>query len=322
MSWQKILTQGFSSASALLKFLNLPVDLSNTEAEKEFITRVPLGFAKRMQPGNANDPLLLQVLATSKELLAIPGYDANPLGEIEAMPKNGLMHKYYGRVLLLITGGCVINCRYCFRRHFPYQQHRFAKKEWSKILDYIRQDPSIYEVILSGGDPLLIADSVLLELLQQLTLIKHVRILRFHTRIPIVLPERIDKNFLNLLTQINIEKVIVLHCNHVQELDASVQQACQALRNMNCYLFNHTVLLKDINNNADTLAELSKQLFAFGILPYYLHLLDKVNGAAHFDMPEQSAVLIYRELQKKLPGYLLPRLVREKTGEASKTLIV
>lgn len=322
ISWQKILAQGFASVNELLEFLALPSGLGSVSADKQFKTRVPRSFAARMQRGNPRDPLLLQVLAVEDELSVVDGYVADPLRESKGNPLPGLLHKYQGRVLLTLTGACAVNCRYCFRRHFPYQNNNPGRDGWQPVLDYVRADTSIREVILSGGDPLLAADAVLAELIQQLEAIPHLQILRFHTRIPIVLPERINKDLLKLLGTTRLQKIIVLHSNHAQELDEQVAEICSALRQVGCHLLNQSVLLKGINDEASILAELSERLFACGVLPYYLHLLDTVAGAAHFDLPQTAALAIYRQLQKQLPGYLVPRLAREEPGKASKTLLI
>lgn len=322
LSWQKILAQGFTSASDLLSFLELPIINGSLLAEQQFSSRVPLGFAKRMQKGNPKDPLLLQVLAVEDELKDEEGYDVDPLIELNTIPLKGLIHKYHGRVLLTLTGVCAINCRYCFRRHFPYQGNNPGRSGWAEICDYIAKDPSITEVILSGGDPLLAADVVLAELIQRLECIPHLHTLRIHSRIPVVFPERIDKGLIALLATTRFRKVVVLHCNHPQELDENVRQACVDLQQVGCLLLNQSVLLKDINDNAATLAALSQSLFAYGVMPYYLHVLDKVKGAAHFDLPFATAQALYQQLQTLLPGYLLPRLAREEPGKSSKTLLI
>ena len=322
ISWQKILAQGFATVNELLEFLALPSGLGSTAADKQFKTRVPRSFAARMQRGNPRDPLLLQVLAVEEELSVADGYVADPLRESKGNPLPGLLHKYQGRVLLTLTGACAVNCRYCFRRHFPYQNNNPGRDGWQQVLDYVRADTSIREVILSGGDPLLAADAVLAELIQQLEAIRHLQTLRFHTRIPIVLPERINKDLLKLLGTTRLKKVVVLHSNHAQELDEQVAEACSALRQVGCHLLNQSVLLKGINDEATILAELSERLFACGVLPYYLHLLDTVAGAAHFDLQQTAALAIYRQLQKQLAGYLVPRLAREEPGKASKTLLI
>lgn len=322
MNWQKNLALGFSSVNDLLQFLELPLHIGSELAEKQFSSRIPIGFAKRMQKGNPHDPLLLQVLATDAELEPREGYKVDPLDELSANPLKGLIHKYHGRVLLTLTGVCAVNCRYCFRRHFPYQNNNPGRVGWKAICAYIANDSSITEVILSGGDPLLAADLVLEELIQQLDVIPHLRTLRIHTRIPVVFPERIDSDFIAILAKSRLNKVIVLHCNHAQELDNSVQKACHGLHQVGCHLLNQTVLLNGINDNAHTLAALSHALFAYGVLPYYLHVLDKVKGAAHFDISFISARAIYQQLQQLVPGYLLPRLACEEPGKLSKTLLI
>lgn len=322
LSWQKKLAQGFTSAIDLLSYLELPIDQGSIQAEKEFPTRVPLGFAKRMQKGNPADPLLLQVLAVENELKVDNDYELDPLAELNANPLKGLIHKYHGRVLLTLTGVCAVNCRFCFRRHFPYQENNPGRNGWIEICDYIKKDPTIHEVILSGGDPLLASDLVWVELIEQLERIPHVSTLRIHTRIPIVFPERLDHAFLSILETTRLNKVMVLHCNHAQELDDTVRRACMDLQKTGCRLLNQSVLLTGINDDPIILATLSHALFSFGVIPYYLHVLDKVQGATHFDMPLAKARSIYHQLQGLLPGYLLPRLAREESGKSSKTLLV
>ncbi|KTD34728.1 lysine 2,3-aminomutase [Legionella moravica] len=322
LSWQKKLAQGFNSATDLLSYLELPIKMGSALAEKEFSSRIPMGFANRMQKGDPNDPLLLQVLAVENELVSHDAYSLDPLVELSANPLKGLIHKYHGRVLLTIAGACAVNCRYCFRRHFPYKENNPGRNGWREICAYIAKDSSITEVILSGGDPLLASDLVLKELIQQLEQIQHVTTLRVHTRIPVVLPERIDTDLLSILESTRLKKVVVLHCNHGQELDESVLKACADLKKAGCLLLNQSVLLTGVNDNPKILAALSHALFSYGVLPYYLHVLDKVKGAAHFDMPFSRAQIIYQELQSLLPGYLLPRLAREEPGKLSKTLLL
>lgn len=319
--WQKNLAEGFSSATELLSFLNLPISLASSLAEKQFKTRVPRSFASRMQPGNPADPLLLQVLAADEELEITEGFGSDPLAEETANHLPGLIHKYHGRVLLTVAGACAVNCRYCFRRHFPYQKNNPGRAGWQPVLDYIASDPAIHEVILSGGDPLLATDTVLEPLLKQLAVIPHLQTLRFHTRIPVVLPERVNEQFITLLAENRLQKVIVLHSNHAQELDSNVFRVCKTLRDAGCHLLNQSVLLAGVNDNAHILAELSERLFAGGVLPYYLHMLDKVQGAAHFDISVEHALDIFQTLQSLLPGYLVPRLVREEAGKKNKTLL-
>lgn len=322
MNWQKILSQGFASTDELLTYLALPKSLGSKAAQQQFKTRVPRGFAARMQPGDPQDPLLLQVLASEVELQTSVGYVTDPLQEAAANPLEGLLHKYHGRVLLTLSGACAINCRYCFRRHFPYQQNNPGRQGWLKVLEYIRGDATISEVILSGGDPLLVSESMLGDIITALSLIPHVRSLRFHSRIPVVLPQRIDDLLLQQLAQTRLRKIMVLHCNHAQELDESVREACNKLREAGCHLLNQSVLLKGINDRADVLAALSEALFDYKVLPYYLHVLDKTAGTAHFDLPREQVYAIYRELQTLLPGYLVPRLACEEGGKQHKTLLV
>ncbi|STX27721.1 lysine 2,3-aminomutase [Legionella beliardensis] len=321
MSWKRILAQGFTSPQELLKFLELPLELASLAADKQFKTRVPYNFATRMQKRNPHDPLLLQVLAAPQELEARENYTPDPLKEISCNPIPGLIHKYQGRVLLTFTGICAINCRYCFRRHFPYKDNNPGQEGWQDVIAYLKQDKTIHEVILSGGDPLLATDKVLENFIHQLEAVRHIKTIRFHTRVPVVLPERIDDSFLEILTKTALHKVLVLHCNHPQELDAQVKNACQKLRQINCIILNQSVLLKGINDNVETLTNLSHSLFDCGVLPYYLHLLDKVDGAAHFDLPLEEASRIYQQLKAQLPGYLLPRLAFEEPGAVSKTLV-
>jgi len=321
VSWQKILADGFANTQQLLQYLELPVSLGSLAAEKQFKTRVPRSFAERMQRGNPDDPLLMQVLASTNELIEVDGYVADPLRETTTNPLQGMIHKYHGRVLLTVAGACAVNCRYCFRRHFPYENNNPGSKGWGKVIDYINNNVDIHEVIFSGGDPLLAADSVLHDLIVQLTAIPHVKTLRIHTRIPIVLPERITGSLLAILAESSLRKVIVLHCNHAQEIDNKVKQACSDLQGIGCHLLNQSVLLKGINDCPVILAELSESLFDCGILPYYLHLLDKVAGAAHFDIPVDMALSIHQQLKLLLPGYLVPRLAREEPGKGSKTIL-
>lgn len=320
-SWQKILAQGYANASDLLAFLKLPVDLAHESAEQQFKTRVPRAFADLMEVGNANDPLLMQVLAARDELEEIPGFAQDPLGEKETNRVKGLLHKYHGRVLLTISSACAINCRYCFRRHFPYENNNPGREGWRAVVEYIKNDPSIKEVIFSGGDPLLASDKVIFELCAQLEEIPHVKIVRFHSRMPVVLPERIDASFIQHLSAISLQKVMVLHANHPNEIDPRVETACRSLRDAGCQLLNQSVLLRNVNDDEFILKELSERLFNCGVLPYYLHLLDKILGAAHFDLPLEKAISIHEKLQALLPGYLVPRLAREEAGKPNKTLV-
>lgn len=319
--WQHNLATGFHSAEALLDYLQLPRTLANPSAEQYFATRVPRGFANRMQKNNPNDPLLLQVLAVDAEMQPIPGYSCHPLQEQAVNPLPGLIHKYMSRVLLTITGACAVNCRFCFRRHFPYEENNPGSNGWSAVFDYIKNDSRITEVILSGGDPLVVKNKTLSYFFENLSAISHVKTIRIHTRIPIVLPERIEEGFMQCIANCKKNIVIVMHCNHPQELDETVSHACQLLRAGGCFLLNQTVYLAGVNNSAAILSELNIRLFEIGVLPYYLHILDKVQGAAHFDASIDEVKTVYAELQTLLPGYLVPRLVVEEPGKLHKTIV-
>ena len=321
--WQRELADGYRRPSELLKALDLDgsqtPDLDTLAAE--FPQRVPRAFAARMERGNPDDPLLRQVLPLLREQADTPGYTCDPLKESDASRQPGIIHKYHGRVLLITTGACAIHCRYCFRRHFPYQEHHRAGRQWQESLDYIRQDPSITEVILSGGDPLVLNDERLRELIRALQDIAHLRRLRIHTRLPVVLPSRITTELLQTLESSRLRCSIVIHCNHPNELDSEVGTALRALQQSGVSLFNQTVLLRGVNDRVDTLAALSESLFDMGVMPYYLHLLDPVAGSAHFDLPETRARQLYHALLERFPGYLAPRLVREQASLAYKTTI-
>lgn len=319
--WQQILATGFSTAAELLNFLEIPSHSWSYAAEQQFATRVPIGFAQRMQKGNPHDPLLLQVLASPKEISSVEGFTRDPLNEVETNKYPGLIHKYEGRVLLTVTGICAINCRYCFRRHFPYQANNPGRAGWRDTLQYIAQDPTLHEVIFSGGDPLLASDETLRFLIETIKTMPHIKTLRIHTRVPVVLPERINHDLCQLLNQASLQVIVVLHVNHPNELSEAVSDACQKLRNVNVHLLNQSVLLNQVNDTVEILVHLSKRLFACGILPYYIHMLDKVQGAAHFEVTEAHAIQLMQSITQQLPGYLVPRLAREIAGRQSKTFL-
>ncbi|QTF91730.1 EF-P beta-lysylation protein EpmB [Halomonas sp. BM-2019] len=284
-----------------------------------FEVRVPEAFLARMRPGDPADPLLRQVLPLGEETRPAPGYVADPLEEADHTPARGLIHKYAGRVLLIASPTCAVNCRYCFRRHFPYGDNSPSRAQWEATLEHLRGDPTIVEAILSGGDPLAASDRRLAWLVARLEAIPHLRRLRIHTRLPVVIPERIDAALLDWLGATRLQKVIVLHINHANEIDDAVIAACERLKAAGATLLNQSVLLRGVNDSADALAALSERLFAAGVLPYYLHVLDPVAGAAHFDVPDEAARELVAGLRERLPGFLVPRLVREIPGEGSKT---
>jgi len=315
------LARAITDPAELLEMLELNLGLLPAArlAAREFALRVPRGFVARMRKGDPHDPLLLQVMPLAAECREAPGFDADPVGDRPAMTVPGLLHKYRGRVLLTATGACAIHCRYCFRRHFPYGEANPATGQWRQALAYIGADDSISEVILSGGDPLTLSDRRLDEFVAQLGTIPHVRRLRVHTRLPIVLPERVTVELLDWLLATHLNTVVVVHANHANEIDAEVRAALLRLRASGITLLNQTVLLRGVNDCARTLENLSLALFDAGALPYYLHALDRVRGAAHFEVEEAAARAILAELNTRVPGYLVPRLVRELPGAPGKT---
>ncbi len=321
--WQDELANLIRRPAELLEMLELdPALLPDAlTASADFPLRLPRSYAARMRKGDINDPLLRQVLPLGEELLAAPGYSADPLGEQESNPHPGLIHKYRGRVLLIVSGSCAINCRYCFRRHFPYQDNRPGRQDWQAALDYIAASDDITEVIYSGGDPLSAPDSQLRWLTEQVVAIPQVQRLRIHSRLPVVLPSRIDEGCLEWLTGHRLQTVMVIHSNHANELNSEVGQALTQLREASVTLLNQAVLLRGVNDSVETLEALSETLFRHGVLPYYLHLLDRVAGASHFEVPQDRALQLHRLLQLRLPGYLVPKLVREDAGAGAKTLL-
>jgi EF-P beta-lysylation protein EpmB len=320
-TWQRELACAVSDPRELLALLDLPSELAAPGAAHSFSLRVPRGFIRRMRRGDPNDPLLLQVLPLGRELEVTPGYTFDPVQDLVYRAAPGLLQKYRGRALLVTTGACAVHCRYCFRRHFPYADESAVGSQWQSALEQLRADSSIREVILSGGDPLSLSDRRLARLTRELQTIPHIQRLRLHTRFPVVLPERITEPFLQWLRSLPWPVVVVLHTNHGNEIDAQVIEACKALRDAGATLLNQSVLLARVNDSTDALVDLSEKLFTAGVLPYYLHLLDRVQGAAHFDVAESRARELLREVRARLPGYLVPQLVREVSGEPSKVPI-
>ncbi len=282
--------------------------------------RVPRHFVSLMQPATPDDPLLLQVLPDRQEFNQAPGFSVDPLAE-QNNQTPGMLHKYRSRVLLIVRGGCAVNCRYCFRRHFPYADNAPSKQDWQNILSTIAADPNINEVILSGGDPLMAKDTHLAELAHKISTIPHIKRLRIHTRLPVVLPERLDDAFFNWFSGLPLQRIMVLHINHPQEISPQLILRLKRLADAGVTLLNQAVLLRGINDNAKCLVQLSESLFAAGIMPYYIHLLDKVEGASHFDIPTDAARALMQNIAAELPGYLVPKLVREVGGEQSKSLV-
>lgn len=321
-SWQEAMSNLITDPAELLQLLQLDPALlpAAQAAAKLFPLRVPRGFAARMEKNNLNDPLLKQVLPLGAELLVTPGFTKDPLGEEPVNVLPGLLHKYKDRVLVTPTSACAVNCRYCFRRTFPYEDNNPGRIGWAKIVEYIEQDPNIHEVILSGGDPLALNDHSLTQFSELLQRVKHVTRLRIHTRLPVVLPDRITDSFIDWTRSLQQQLVMVLHVNHPNELHPDVTTAVQRLKPTTT-LLSQSVILKDVNDNVETLVKLCEKLFEACILPYYLHVLDKVEGTAHFDIDLSSAKKLHEGLQQSLAGYLVPRLVREDAGKLSKTLL-
>lgn len=321
--WQQQLQQAVRTPEELLRLLDLPDSLlaGALEGDRAFDLKVPRGFIAKMRRGDVNDPLLRQVLPLAEEQLPVPGYVVDPLEEMDSNPLKGLIHKYQGRVLLTLAPSCAVNCRYCFRRHFPYQDNNPSRQQWQQVLDYIRLDTTINEVIFSGGDPLLTADRQLAWLVNELDKIAHLKRLRVHTRLPIVIPQRIDEGLLEWLGSTRLQRVVVLHINHANEIDADLSEAVTKLKALGVTILNQSVLLRGVNDSVETLRDLSEALFAADILPYYLHVLDKTAGTAHFDCGDTVAIELHRQLQGCLPGFLVPKLVREVPGRVSKTLL-
>ncbi|GAA0479510.1 EF-P beta-lysylation protein EpmB [Tatumella punctata] len=305
----------------LLKLLNLehlPALSAGADARRLFALRVPRAFIRRMEKGNPDDPLLRQVLTLQEEFIVTPGYSTDPLEEQQsAVP--GVLHKYRNRALLLVKGGCAVNCRYCFRRHFPYQDNQGNKRNWRAALDYIRQHPELDEIIFSGGDPLMAKDHELDWLISELESIPHIRRLRIHSRLPVVIPARITDGLCQRLTGTRLQVIMVTHINHANEIDQPLKDAMGLLKKAGVTLLNQSVLLRGVNDDAGTLAALSNALFDSGILPYYLHVLDKIQGAAHFYVSDDQARQIMRQLLTQVSGYMVPKLAREIGGEPSKT---
>lgn len=290
------------------------------KARRLFPMRVPRHFVELMEKGNPHDPLFLQVMPLSDEFLTSPGYSEDPLDEHDTAGK-GILHKYDSRVLLMVRTGCAVNCRYCFRRHFPYADNAVSKHQWLDVLDYLRNNSQINEVIFSGGDPLMAKDDHLSWLANEIAAIAHIKRLRIHSRLPVVLPERISREFVEWFTALPLQKVLVLHANHANEMSETLKARLNTLREKGVTLLNQSVLLKEINDSADAISDLSETLFEAGVLPYYLHVLDKVQGASHFYVSDDKGRAIMEEAIKRLPGFLVPKLVREIGGQPGKTPI-
>ncbi|QFU66394.1 EF-P beta-lysylation protein EpmB [Klebsiella quasipneumoniae] len=319
--WITQLANVVTSPDELLRLLNVDADeklLAGREARRLFPLRVPRAFIARMEKGNPDDPLLRQVLTAEEEFIVAPGYSTDPLEEQHSVVP-GLLHKYRNRALLLVKGGCAVNCRYCFRRHFPYAENQGTRRNWQTAMNYIAEHPQLDEIIFSGGDPLMAKDHELDWLMTQLEAIPHVKRLRIHSRLPIVIPARITETLVSRFQHSSLQVILVNHVNHANEIDNEFRTAMTMLRQAGVTLLNQSVLLRGVNDNAQTLADLSNALFDAGVMPYYLHVLDRVQGAAHFMVNDDEAREIMRELLTLISGYMVPKLAREIGGEPSKT---
>ncbi|MFK8066795.1 MAG: EF-P beta-lysylation protein EpmB [Gammaproteobacteria bacterium] len=322
--WQNLLANAISSPMELLHQLDLHESplAQQLDIQPDFRLRVPVGFVEKMKKGDPNDPLLLQVLPLAKENIKKVGFISDPVGDLASEVVPGVLHKYQGRALLVTTGACGIHCRYCFRRHFPYGDSNPSTGQWQTAIDYISSSDSINEVLLSGGDPLSLTDKKLAILIAELNKISHVKRLRIHTRMPVVLPERIDNHFLDLIKSAKQKVIMVIHANHANEIDHNLQAVMDKLTKAGVTLLNQSVLLRGINDTAESLVDLSEKLFEINVMPYYLHLLDPVQGAAHFNIEREEATTIMESVRDQLPGYLVPKLVWEKPGANSKLAII
>ncbi|MGQ1275850.1 EF-P beta-lysylation protein EpmB [Acinetobacter baumannii] len=321
-NWQSQLSDLITDPLELLNLLELSTNqlLSGAIlASEKFKLRVPRAFVGKMNAKDPLDPLLLQVLPHHLELEEHPEFVTDPLGEEAANQLPGVLHKYKSRFLLTLTGACAVHCRYCFRRHFPYQENLPKNEDWLNIKNYIESNPDINEVILSGGDPLTLSNRKLALWLERLSSLKQVKILRIHSRVPIVIPNRIDEELISLLKNSRLRIILVVHSNHASELDDFTCSKLLQLSEHHITVLNQAVLLKGVNDSAQILTDLSYRLFEARVMPYYLHVLDKVKGAQHFDLIPSEIDAIYQDVLASLPGYLVPKLVREIAGEKNKT---
>jgi EF-P beta-lysylation protein EpmB len=322
-AWREALRTAVRDPAQLLALLELPSELlaAAKRAAEAFPLFAPQGYIARMCQGDVRDPLLRQVLPLGEELAEVPGFASDPVGDLAAAKSPGLLHKYHGRALLVTTGACAIHCRYCFRRHFPYSETPRAPADWQPAVDLIAADPTIEEVLLSGGDPLTLVDSQLAELAERLARVPHLKRLRVHTRLPIIIPERVTDELLGWLRSTRLAPLMVVHANHPQEIDGAVATSLTRLVDAGIPVLNQSVLLRSVNDDAAALIDLSRRLINLRVLPYYLHQLDRVAGAAHFEVPIERGRELIAQLHAALPGYAVPRYVQEIAGEVGKRVL-
>ncbi len=319
-SWQKVVKEAVREVGELCRLLDLPSEFERraAAAAEQFPLFVPRPFLARIRCGDPADPLLRQVLPLDAETTVAEGFTSDPVGDSAATVRPGLLHKYHGRVLMVTTGACAVHCRYCFRRHFPYHEAPRSLSRWQPAIEQIEADEGVQEVILSGGDPLMLVDELLAKLVDRLAEIPHLRRLRVHTRLPIMIPERVSDELLSWLTGTRLTPMVVVHANHPAEIDGAVAAALGRLINAGIPTLNQAVLLRGVNDDADVLTELCERLVDLRVMPYYLHQLDRVAGAAHFEVPIARGLQIVADLRKRLPGYAVPRYVQEIAGESHK----
>ncbi len=320
--WQAELREAVRTGSELRRQLSLlPGEPDSTDGESEFPVFVPPSYLARIRPGDPNDPLLLQVLPVGAESHSVDGFTSDPVDDASSTLQPGVLQKYQGRALLITTGACAVHCRYCFRRHFPYEESPHSDADWNQALDSIAADETLHEIILSGGDPLMLVDEKLANLVAKVAAIPHVSRLRMHTRLPLMIPSRVTDALLDWFTRTRLTPIMVIHANHAQELDGSVATSLARLQRAGVMLLNQAVLLRGVNDSVDAQAELSQRLIDIGVMPYYLHQLDRVQGAAHFEVPIDEGKRIVAALRKCLPGYMVPRYVQEIAGEPHKVVL-
>ncbi|MGR0278104.1 EF-P beta-lysylation protein EpmB [Marinomonas dokdonensis] len=322
LSWSEHLAQAITNLAELISLLGLPSDLAEQglEAHQAFKLLVPRPYLSRIEYGNPEDPLLQQILPHGHEMLPQAGYNKDPLEEADHNPQKAIVHKYTRRLLVIASGGCAVNCRYCFRRHFPYGDNQLAQAEWHSVIDYLIAHPQINEVILSGGDPLMMKDSLLADKVRQIEALPQIKRLRIHSRLPVVIPARVCDAMISWITNSRLDIIMVWHINHANEIDAEVKQAAIRLKQAGVTLLNQGVILKGVNDNVDAQVTLSETLFDTGILPYYMFTLDPVEGAAHFDISVNEAQQLMGQVAAELPGYLVPKLAKEIPGKSAKTV--